>query len=195
MKKDKQGFDIIGVIIFIIVIFIIMIVLAGIISMSKKSSSSNLPNEVVANNSPASNNNVSLWSEYTNNQFNLSFEYPSGWVTTATVTKTIKNNNWLLVAIKEKQDRKGMGTSWINVHVITTTDITDIPTYGQKTGEITVSGKKAIVWENKSTNQKYIVIPTTTSIYVIQSRNVYDSADRDIEQVYNHLLSSIKMEN
>jgi len=118
----------------------------------------------------------------------VSFDYPSDWIYDEKTTNTLSGADRITVALKESQYKKGMGTSWMNVSVVNSLDAKDITVFGNKVNVSSVNGIRADVWENQSTNQKYLVFQSNGKTYVIQSRTTYK--DDNLEDIYRHLLES-----
>lgn len=195
MKRIHQGFIFIPIIVILIVISSILVLVTYFISKSKQPASFNKTNNVVSNDTSLVQGGNVEWSVYSNSKFKLSLEYPTSWTVDEKLTKTIKGKDWLLVELKEKQYREGMGTSWFNIHAFLTLDLSEIQVFGKKVGNTIINGAKADIWGNPDTNQKYLLFQTKSMTYMIQSRIQYKSTEKDIEQIYNHLLNSFKIES
>ena len=190
MKHKDNGFVIIDIVIILIVLFILATLLTFIVPSLRKPSqpnNTNTPNVTeIAN---------SQWKIYNNTKLNFSFEYPSDWVIDTSYSQTIKtHSDKILLALKQKQYREGMGTSWMNVHAYSTSNMDDVLLFGKQVEGITINNIQWDVWQNEDTNQKYLITKTNSEIFEIQSRIQYASNEKDIEAIYDHLLNSFKIE-
>ena len=191
MIRKQSGFVLLNILIILIILFVLGILSTYIISSTKKSPQSdniNRPNVTEIPNSQ--------WKIYNNTKLGLNFEYPSDWLIDTSYSRTIKTeSDKILLALKEEKFREGMGTSWINVHIFSTTDPEDIPLFGSKTDVITINNVNWEVWQNTDTNQKYLITRTDSKILEIQSRIQFKNEEKDIEEAYNHLLNSFKIQD
>jgi PsbP-like protein len=189
MSRRDDGFVILDIVIILVILFVLVTLSTYIIPSLKRTSQ---PNNTKTPNITEIPN--SQWKIYNNTKLNFSFEYPSNWVIDTSYSQTMKTkSDKILLALKEKQFREGMGTSWINVHVYSTTNMDDVLLFGNKVEDTTINKINWEEWQNKDTNQKYLITKTNSKIFEIQSRIKFESNEKDIEVIYNHLLNSFKI--